>query len=68
MKWEISRTSQPIYDEGSPCPEAVQEYVGGKKRWFIVFNTLDDLMKFVIKNECIVLTGAEIEIYDEERE
>lgn len=74
MKFIISRTS--IWSSEKPCRKAKKEIVEGRVMWSIEINTLEELIKFMEKNEQnLVIKYSfekeipyEIEIYDDYRE
>lgn len=82
MEFIITKTA-PDYDRETktllpPCAgsyEKCPEKIGHNKEWFIKFDTIDDLMKFIIENDRVIIARpyndgdlTEIEIYNAYRE
>jgi len=74
MKFEITRISDSLSNK-KPCEGAYSEpvkgdWLGRKNQWFIDFNSLEELLKFIEKEGHIVVSnyGPAIEIYDDYRE
>ena len=64
MKFYICRTSDWGINTDKPCDEAVKDEKG---RWVINFDTLEELAEFTA-DECCIIEGNDLEIYDDYRE